>query len=589
MGTEGSTAEREPVRRAAVAQPAAPEQDRLGGGPAPDGVDSALRRRRGKGKPLPVDVADAFGSRLGADLSSVRVHTDGEADQLSRAVDATAFTHGSDIYFTQGTYAPSTGAGQHLLAHELTHVVQQSGGAPVQQASGGTTVGRADDPAEQEAERVAAAVVPALRRQAARVGPAVTAQPAVVQRWPSWSWFTTRKNKKSATSAVAAIPAQRGAPAPVAATVAVGGAQVAEPTVAPDTAPAPVVSNTPPAPAEVAETAAPVAAPEKAVSEASSPAPAPDPEPSKDKAGFTAVIGSAGAPADAAEAKERMKGLRSLLGQMSKDERAAISEDLALMAKARTFVGDHEYMSLVTAVSMARKPAAKKGKAAGVEHMSGAEADTMIQTELKKLPHLKPFLEAAVAAGKKADGFVAVVDEKDWDLIYGTQYAGKTASVDGLSTNAFIANTHEDRPAIIHQSRGTRSTAVHESMHRYSVLSVLHTFGSPLNEGITEFFTRKITDRDGKSASEGGPERSNYQSNVTFVRTLVSKLDADTVTAETMLAKIYFDGDVAAIETWFRARHKAKKTEAAQVDEGWTNMSKALKGGKWDDAKALIP
>ena len=61
-----------------------------------------------------------------ADFSSVRVHTGGSAEQLNQELHARAFTHGNDIYFNAGEFQPDSRAGQHLLAHELTHVVQQS-------------------------------------------------------------------------------------------------------------------------------------------------------------------------------------------------------------------------------------------------------------------------------------------------------------------------------------------------------------------------------------------------------------------------------------------------------------------------------
>jgi hypothetical protein len=63
--------------------------------------------------------------RLGADFGAVRVHTDREADSFSRAVHARAFTLGSDIFFRAGEYAPGRPEGRRLLAHELTHSIQQ--------------------------------------------------------------------------------------------------------------------------------------------------------------------------------------------------------------------------------------------------------------------------------------------------------------------------------------------------------------------------------------------------------------------------------------------------------------------------------
>ena len=64
---------------------------------------------------------------MGADFSQVKVHTDAHADQLSRSIQANAFTTGNDVFFKQGAYDPSSSSGQELLAHELTHVIQQNG------------------------------------------------------------------------------------------------------------------------------------------------------------------------------------------------------------------------------------------------------------------------------------------------------------------------------------------------------------------------------------------------------------------------------------------------------------------------------
>jgi Domain of unknown function (DUF4157) len=154
------------------AQPGTPVVQRKGGGFAdplggtqagPD-VVSALHRRRGRGAQLDQSVQATFGQAMGADFSGVRVHTDTEADHIARSVQATAFTQGNDVYFSAGSYAPATSAGQHLLAHELTHVVQQQAG--VDTAGTGTTIGRADDPLETHAEANADRVLSALRRRA---------------------------------------------------------------------------------------------------------------------------------------------------------------------------------------------------------------------------------------------------------------------------------------------------------------------------------------------------------------------------------------------------------------------------------------
>ena len=81
---------------------------------------------RGAGSPLSPSVRAYFEPRLGADLRQVRVHTDTQAASAAKALQARAFTVGRDIVFGAGEYSPTTTAGRKLLAHELTHVVQQS-------------------------------------------------------------------------------------------------------------------------------------------------------------------------------------------------------------------------------------------------------------------------------------------------------------------------------------------------------------------------------------------------------------------------------------------------------------------------------
>jgi len=95
----------------------------------PDSVGHALA---GAGVPLPADVRQPMEERFGHDFSTVRVHTDAMARQSARDVDAQAYTVGHDVVFAAGRYAPHTREGRHLLAHELTHVVQQAQGTRLQ-------------------------------------------------------------------------------------------------------------------------------------------------------------------------------------------------------------------------------------------------------------------------------------------------------------------------------------------------------------------------------------------------------------------------------------------------------------------------
>ena len=85
----------------------------------------------GEGQTLPESVRGFFEPRLACDLSHVRVHTGAKAGEAAAAIGARAFTVGTEIVFGTGQYAPGTSGGNHLLAHELTHTLQQSDGTPI--------------------------------------------------------------------------------------------------------------------------------------------------------------------------------------------------------------------------------------------------------------------------------------------------------------------------------------------------------------------------------------------------------------------------------------------------------------------------
>jgi hypothetical protein len=128
-----------------------------GGGTALD-AETAERidRARGGGEALDGTVQAQMSESMGHDLSGVRVHTSPEADTLNRQLSARAFTTGQDVFFRSGEYDPHSSSGQELIAHELTHVVQQGTGA----VHGGTgmTVNEPGDAHEQQADAVASQV-----------------------------------------------------------------------------------------------------------------------------------------------------------------------------------------------------------------------------------------------------------------------------------------------------------------------------------------------------------------------------------------------------------------------------------------------
>jgi ABC-type cobalt transport system substrate-binding protein len=90
-------------------------------------VESGLASQQGGGSPLDEEVRSFMEPRFGNDFSGVRIHTGSNAVSMNKELHAQAFTHGSDIYFNEGKYNPGNNEGKRLLAHELTHVVQQTG------------------------------------------------------------------------------------------------------------------------------------------------------------------------------------------------------------------------------------------------------------------------------------------------------------------------------------------------------------------------------------------------------------------------------------------------------------------------------
>ncbi len=92
------------------------------------GFDQQLQGTKGQGQKLDTGVKSEMENHLGSDLSGVNIHTGGNAKSMSEDINAKAFTHGQDVYFNQGQYNPASVEGKSLLAHELTHTVQQGAG-----------------------------------------------------------------------------------------------------------------------------------------------------------------------------------------------------------------------------------------------------------------------------------------------------------------------------------------------------------------------------------------------------------------------------------------------------------------------------
>jgi hypothetical protein len=95
-------------------------------------VASEIVQSTGKGRTMSGGTLADMQSSFGHDFSQVSIHTDQDSVAMNKELGAQAFTHGKDIYFNSGKYNPDTSDGKKLLAHELTHVVQQTSSSKVE-------------------------------------------------------------------------------------------------------------------------------------------------------------------------------------------------------------------------------------------------------------------------------------------------------------------------------------------------------------------------------------------------------------------------------------------------------------------------
>jgi hypothetical protein len=142
-----------------------------GAGPLDPEIAADIKSEKGGGSALDDNTKSDMEGHLGADLSGVRVHTGSQADNLNRSVRAEAFTTGNDVFFKSGKYSPESSDGRGLLAHELTHVVQQRSGDV---GGSESRVSSPDDAHEVEAKSVGAAVASSAPVSAPAAAPAVS-------------------------------------------------------------------------------------------------------------------------------------------------------------------------------------------------------------------------------------------------------------------------------------------------------------------------------------------------------------------------------------------------------------------------------
>ena len=234
----------------------------------------SLMTMEGAGTSLPSSMSSQFGSLLGADLSSIRLHTSGPAAQQAQSMGAQAFTHGSHIAFAPGRFSPESSSGRHIIAHEIVHVVQNQRSGGAMQLAARMDVGPSGSDVETEAEHGALALTSGRSFD-------VSSRATL----PGISMFSGTDPTPAPAPGPTPTPAPTGTPAPAGATPAApAGATptpAPTPTAAPTGAPGPKAPGPTPAPAPTGTPAPGGAGPKSAgPAPAGTPGPAPGPKPS---------------------------------------------------------------------------------------------------------------------------------------------------------------------------------------------------------------------------------------------------------------------------------------------------------------------
>jgi hypothetical protein len=202
------------------------------------------------------------------------------------------------------------------------------------------------------------------------------------------------------------------------------------------------------------------------------------------------------------------------------------------------------------------KKCPKKGK---VAHTTPKKADKLIRK------HLSNDAKKSIKNNKKILGKAQIVGEPEWSKAGIAHYGEnrwKTKKIDRL--NGFV---DKNGNVWVHKDRGNPATMIHEGVHKYSSKNMIKE-SQPLNEGVTEYYTRKISD-----AENIAPARRNYQKNYETTKALSNLVSED------KLSKAYFDGDINQL---------SKTVDKKQGKGTWDKFTELTKKKKWIEAKELL-
>jgi hypothetical protein len=630
---------------------------------ATSNLESQLSTSKGGGSPLPDDVRSFMEPRFGADFSQVRVHTGGEAVQMNRELNAQAFTHGSDVYFGEGRYNPSSSDGKRLLAHELTHVVQQTGGVQrqddviqAQDNHSGNVIDqlrkaldgwgsdsskvlqllRGASPSERQQILADSALMDKLRSKLGRSemlqaldalqAPLKDKLNAAMKGWgcdaeaikalTKGASDTDKQAVLNDTALVSRLPSELsradmlavlgnlnaplkdklnaamngwGCDAEAIKTLTKGASDTDKQAVLNDAALVSRLSSEL-SRADMLAVLGNLNAPLKDKLNAAMNGWGTDEEAIRNLfvkateserntalgdialmsrlaselslSDMMSILKDAGVPFKTRfelalnRWSAGLNDLRPLVESVTDSERQTVWSDATLMNQANTALGEQDYLTLVTVLRMFQPgTTAEDGKS----HTSAAEADTYIQT------HLATYVTEAVKQGRQISGLVGVVDDTDWNRA-GIAHYGESTWNGGKKTsiNGFVDSQGR---VWIHKDRGNAGTMIHEAIHKYSDEALIG-ISQPLNEGVTEYFTRKVCD----ALTPPITGRGNYQNNYDCVVTLVS------LVTEATLASAYFDGQTDALKDAF---------VKAKSEDDWNEFIDATKNNQWAKAAGL--
>jgi len=499
---------------------------------------------RGPGQPLADSLREEMQARLGADLSDVRVHTDGAACASAAEIGAHAYTSGSHVVIGDG------GADKLTLAHELTHVIQQRQGPIAATGNGnGPIISNPGDRLEREAEAHAGQVMSGAAPAQRTVAPAAVAPPTVARQDVGGGTLLQRKltedlpegnfRKRDVTQEL------RNQIAESAGTFKKQQA---------DLKPRYDLLRSLGYPLDTAAQFMKIAEVATAL-------------PLYLEGAFSDTKRAALAGGYQQVRQAEREDLFSLATRQIRDvyplTRLPASENLteklsAILTAARE---DDEYISYdflkkyIDAASVDERKAAGQSddllalildRLAGrndfprlaidlqivtvgtVEHYRPEKADEVIRKALQE------WIPDVLFDKQHIEGKAAILKGEAWERTLKTYMIGQPPGLIADTINTANAFTAPDGYVFISADRGNPGTMIHEGIHFYSPDAFLREYGEPLNEGVTEYFARKITD----------PlriVRSQYADNLVAAQKLVRRVGEPTVLAA------YFKGDLSGL------------------------------------------